>query len=322
MVKLIDVHRHLWGFEWFPPSHLRNNAEGLAKKTGRTTEQVLERIAQSPTMDATGQIAIDEMEHYGINHSVILALDWGMAYGPEEDNQLEYEEFDRLTGEVSDKTKKLSWFCGVDPRRPRATAIFERAVKERGAVGLKVYPPNGYQANDERCFPMYKKAIELDVPVLIHTGGNVWAWPEWVELVARELPDLRIMMGHTNLQAPFETEAYWRGLQAARGKKNIWLDLCDWQALGAVTDENIPELLKVVRIFINSMGAERIVWGTDLPQAGVGSKARGQTERWVDIFKNLPEWGKKYDINFTEEERDAICHGAAMQCLSNVEFDL
>ena len=55
MVKLIDVHRHLWGFEWFPPSHLRNNAEGLAKKTGRTTEQVLERIAQSPTMDATGQ---------------------------------------------------------------------------------------------------------------------------------------------------------------------------------------------------------------------------------------------------------------------------
>ena len=64
MVKLIDVHRHLWGFEWFPPSHLRNNAEGLAKKTGRTTEQVLERIAQSPTMDATGQIAIDEMEHY------------------------------------------------------------------------------------------------------------------------------------------------------------------------------------------------------------------------------------------------------------------
>ena len=116
MVKLIDVHRHLWGFEWFPPSHLRNNAEGLAKKTGRTTEQVLERIAQSPTMDATGQIAIDEMEHYGIDHSVILALDWGMAYGPEEDNKLEYEEFDRLTGEVSDKSKKLSWFCGVDPR--------------------------------------------------------------------------------------------------------------------------------------------------------------------------------------------------------------
>ena len=72
MVKLIDVHRHLWGFEWFPPSHLRNNAEALAKKTGRTTEQVLERIAQSPTMDATGQIAIDEMEHYGeIKNTVV-----------------------------------------------------------------------------------------------------------------------------------------------------------------------------------------------------------------------------------------------------------
>ena len=52
-------------------------------------------------------------------------------------------------------------------------------------------------------------------------------------------------------------------------------------------DRSGYELLKVVRIFINSMGAERIVWGTDLPQAGVGSTARGQTERCVDIFKNL-----------------------------------
>ena len=122
MVKLIDVHRHLWGFEWFPPSHLRNNAEGLAKKTGRTTEQVLERIAQSPTMDATGQIAIDEMEHYGIDHSVILALDWGMAYGPEEDNQLEYEEFDRLTEGKHDShylmLREVNRILGIDYDAP------------------------------------------------------------------------------------------------------------------------------------------------------------------------------------------------------------
>ena len=81
-----------------------------------------------------------------------------------------------------------------------------------------------------------------------------------------------------------------------------------------------PELLKVLRIFLNTKGPERIVWGTDLPQAGVGSRARAQTETWTDIFKNLPEWGKKYNIDFTEEERDAICHGAAMQVLSNVDF--
>jgi predicted TIM-barrel fold metal-dependent hydrolase len=167
---------------------------------------------------------------------------------------------------------------------------------------------------------MYAKAAELDVPVLIHTGGNIWAWPEWVELVARQFPDLRIIMGHTNLQAPFETKAYWQGLQAGARHNNIWLDLCDWQALGAVKEENIPELLKVIRIFLNTKGPERILWGTDLPQAGVGSRARAQTETWTDIFKNLPEWGKKYDIHFTEEERDGICFKGAEAAYSNIKF--
>ena len=322
MVKLIDVHRHLWGFDWFPPSHLpRLTAESLARRTGRTVEQVMERIRQSPTMESSGAGAVAEMEHYGIDHSVIQTLDWGLAYGPEEDNQLPVEEFHRLTYEAAARHPGRLWaMCGVDPRRPRAVAFFEECVRDYGAVGLKVYPPNGYQANDERCFPMYEKAIELDVPVLIHTGGNIWAWPEWVELVARRYPDLRIMMGHTNLQFPWETQAYWRGLIAGRGKRNVWLDICDWQALGAVKEENQPELAKVLRVFIDSVGAERVVWGTDLPQAGVGSRARGQTETWTHIAKNLPEWGAQFGVTFTEEERDGLCHGAAMQCMSNIDF--
>jgi uncharacterized protein len=321
MTKLIDIHRHLWGFDWFPPSHLGNTAAETARKTIRTKEEVLDRIKQSPTMEETGAGAIAEMEHYGIDHSIMLALDWGMAYGPEEDNQLDVETWHKKTAEAAARyPDKLKWFAGVDPRRPRAVAIFEEMVKEHGAVGLKVYPPNGYQANDEACFPMYEKAIELDVPVLIHTGGNIWADPMWVELVARKYPDLRIIMGHVNLQFPFETGLYWQGLQAARGKRNIWLDICDWQVLGAVKDENLPQLMKVIRVFMDTMGNDRVVWGTDLPQTGVGGKARTQTEIWTDIAKNLPEWGKKYDVHFTPEDRDGLCHVAAEQALSNVTF--
>lgn len=318
MTKLIDIHRHLWGFDWFPPSHLRNNASAQARRTNRTTEQVLDRIKQSPTMDETGNGAIQEMEHYGIDKSIILTLDWGMAYGPGEDNQLPMEEFHRLTFEVAKKYPgQLYATCGVDPRRGGATQFFEKCVKEWGAVGLKVYPPNGYQANADFCWPLYKKAVELDVPVLIHTGGNMWTWPEWVEEVARKMPELRIMMGHTNLQTAFETGVFWRGMISGQAR-NVWLDLCDWQALGAVTDENIPELLKVIRVFLNRKGPDRILWGTDLPQAGVGHVAREQTEKWVDIFKNLPEWGDKYGIKFTEDERDGICFRGAEQVYSNI----
>ena len=130
MTRIIDIHRHLWGYDWFPPSHLpKFSAEPIAKKTGRTVEQVLERIKQSPTMDATGKVAIDEMDHYGIDVSIIQVLDWGLAYGPDEDNQLPAEEFNRLAQEVCKQYPgKLYAMASYDPRRPKAVALFEQAV--------------------------------------------------------------------------------------------------------------------------------------------------------------------------------------------------
>jgi len=320
MTNLIDMHRHHWAFDWFPPSHLKEFNWQRAVRTNRTIDEVLERAKQSPVFDSSGEWMLNEMERYNIDFSVILCNDMGLGYGPNEDNQVPIEEIHKKTAEVCDaNANKLAWFCGVDPRRPRSVKFFEECVKNMGAIGLKVYPPHGYQANDPICFPMYEKAIELDVPVLIHTGGNIWAWPEWVELVARKYPELRIMLGHVNLQAPFETGAYWRGLQAAYGKSNVWLDICDWQVLNAVNEENLEALLKVLRVFFDSMGPERIVWGTDLPM--VGSEAVNNTLTWSDIARNLPEWGNKYNINFTNEERDGLCEGAGKAVLSNFDFN-
>jgi predicted TIM-barrel fold metal-dependent hydrolase len=327
--KIVDVHRHLWDVGWFPPTHLRQTAEANAYSVypPKNVDEVLERIKRAPTMDPTCDGAMQEQEKYGIDVGIIQTLDWGLAYGPEEDAPVPVEEFNRITLRNAAKYKgRLYAMAGIDPRRPRAVKLFEEMVVEHGAVGLKVYPPCGFQPNDEICWPMYKKAIELDVPVLIHTGGagkssrTRWTWPEWVEEVAVMFPELRVVMGHTNLQGPFETGAYWRGLTAARSKPNIYLDLCDWQVLGAVKDENIPELLRVMRVFLDTVGPYRIVWGTDLPQTGVGRRRQHETQLWTDIFKNLPEWGDKYGIRFTEEERDGICHLAAMRCFSNIDW--
>ena len=151
----------------------------------------MERIKQSPTMDATGKVAPRGdglLRHRRLDHH---GARLGARLRPHRGQPAPAEEINRLAQEVCKENPGKLWaMASYDPRRPRAVALFEQAVKEWGAVGLKVYPPNGYQANDERCFPLYEKAIELDVPVLIHTGGNIWAWPEWVELVARRYPEL------------------------------------------------------------------------------------------------------------------------------------
>jgi predicted TIM-barrel fold metal-dependent hydrolase len=126
MVTLIDVHRHLWDFGWFPPSHLPTLNGAAMRRTGRTWEEMAPRVKQSPVMDGTGTYAMEEMEHYGIDFANVLCLDWGMAYGPAEDNQVDVEEFHRKTAEaVARYPGRMSWFAGVDPRRPRSVAIFE-----------------------------------------------------------------------------------------------------------------------------------------------------------------------------------------------------
>jgi predicted TIM-barrel fold metal-dependent hydrolase len=262
------------------------------------------------------------MEHFGIDVSIILALDYGLANGPGQDSPTPVEEFNRLTMEACKRHPgKLYAMCGFDPRRPNAVQMFDTAVREWGAVGLKVYPPNGFAPDDRVAYPMYEKATELNVPILIHTGGREEvrvSWPQGVAKVAQDFPNLRILMGHVNLQSPFSTEAYWEGLKAAAPHSNIYLDICDWQVLGAVDEENIPKLLSVMRTFLDTVGPDRICWGTDLPQTAVNSHQRRQTETWADIFKNLPDWGDKHGVKFTDNEKDGIAWRAAEACFSNI----
>ena len=61
--KIIDIHRHLWGYDWFPPSHLpKFSAEAIARRTNRSVGEVMERIKQSPTMDATSHLFLPANE--------------------------------------------------------------------------------------------------------------------------------------------------------------------------------------------------------------------------------------------------------------------
>jgi predicted TIM-barrel fold metal-dependent hydrolase len=156
--------------------------------------------------------------------------------------------------------------------------------------------------------------MELGVPVLIHTGGSMfnmlskWSVPEPVEEVAVQFPDLKVILGHTNLQGRFESGTFWRGMQIASAVTNVYCDICDWQVLGALEDHNIAEFWHVLEVMRKTVGANRILWGTDLPMQGAGYEV---TRRWVNLIKNLPEEGAKYGANFSQEETEMICHGNA-----------
>lgn len=66
---------------------------------------------------------------------------------------------------------RLFGWCSVVPYEPNAPRELERCIRELGFKGLKLHPPiQGFAPNDPRIFPTIRKAIELDVPILFHTG--------------------------------------------------------------------------------------------------------------------------------------------------------
>lgn len=79
---------------------------------------------------------------------------------------------------------------------------------EQGFTGLKLIGPS-YPYDDERYFPIYDRAQALGMPVFFHTGWLAFRReqkgagvsqdkmrPMLLDTLAREFPDLRMMMGH------------------------------------------------------------------------------------------------------------------------------
>jgi hypothetical protein len=85
-----------------------------------------------------------------------------------------------------------------------AVREFERWVRERGFRGLSLRPfMIGLPADDRHYYPFYAKCAELGVPLSIHTSAN-WSTdvvndlghPRHIDVVARDFPELRIIMSH------------------------------------------------------------------------------------------------------------------------------
>lgn len=96
-------------------------------------------------------------------------------------------------------------FAGADVGRGMAAVReLERWVRERGFRGLSLRPfMIGLPADDRLYYPFYAACVELGVPVSIHTSAN-WSTavvndlghPRHIDVVARDFPELRIIMSH------------------------------------------------------------------------------------------------------------------------------
>jgi len=122
-------------------------------------------------------------------------------------------------------------------------------IKEKGFVGIKVHTI-GHAINllTKDADIIFETANELEVPVMVHTGlGQPFASPTHLCRYAENYPDLKIILAH----AGFIFSAA-DALLVAKNYKNIYLET-SWSTM------------EDIKLFIEKLGAEKVMFGTDLP---------------------------------------------------------
>jgi predicted TIM-barrel fold metal-dependent hydrolase len=162
-----------------------------------------------------------------------------------------------------------------------AVEELERAVKEFGFKGMKLFPAYNYVSlDDKRMYPLWDKAQQLGIPVIVHTGWTeakrarmAWQHPELLDDVAEDFPNLKISMGHTGFHRNEE-------------------------ALMVMPIHHIAHVLTFAKS-LNLIG--RLLWGTDPPFGG-------DPVETIKMFRRIPEYVQKTKMEplLTDEDIDLI----------------
>lgn len=184
-------------------------------------------------------------------------------------------------------------FAHHSPFRDGAADKLERAVTELGLKGYKLLAPMiDHPIEDEAAYPVWEKCAEHDIPVLIHFGiqggGGGRAWHENINPlklhnVAKDFPEVTFVVPHFGCGWIRETlQLCWAcaNVNIDTSGSNQWVRWVD----GDWTTK------KLFRKYLETIGAERIIFGSDSSYFPRGFAERYLADQIRDCRElNLPE---------------------------------
>jgi len=153
-----------------------------------------------------GQGKIDDflqaMDEHRIDMAVIHAV------GEDAEELAEVNEY--VYKAVQAHPDRLRGFASVMPFAPDAPELLQHYIEEYGFLGLKLHPPmQNFSPIDPGIIPLMHKSIELDVPVLFHTGPifaqkavTAYGDPLLLDQLAIGLPEAQIIIAHGDPLGP------------------------------------------------------------------------------------------------------------------------
>ncbi len=193
-------------------------------------------------LEVTEAELLAAMNHHHVDTAIVQPFP-GAANAP--------EIHDRIARLAEAHPGRIFGLASLNPHLPRREygAEIIRCVRELKFVGVKLHTMGhavGPASKD--AMTVYEVALELDVPVMAHTGTGVpFALPSLFVPIARAHPDLRIILAHAGFGI-YTPDA----VVAAQECPNVFLETswCTPQAIGAM---------------VRTFEPGRVMFGSDLP---------------------------------------------------------
>lgn len=235
---VIDFHVHSAYYESFNPTLIN----WVAQQQGMDQDGFVEKFSNQKAV-------IDFLHQEGVDYAVFMA-----------------ELCPAITGTCSNDyvakfcegQETLLPFASINPYINNSPGTeLEYLVKERGFRGVKLYPTYQYfYPNDRMMYPMYAKAEELGIPVMLHTGSSIFKGarlkygdPIYLDDVAVDFPNLNILLVHSG-------RGFWyeQAFSLARIHENVYMEI-----------SGLPpsRLLSYFPDF--ERNADKIIFGSDWP---------------------------------------------------------
>ena len=236
---VIDFHLHVttadeyneWFLDWMRRLH---GERGLSH---------LRAVLASP------ESLLQFMDEQGIDYVVALAEINTMVTGVSINDRV--AEFCR-------RSERLIPFANINPYVTfNQVAELERCVTKLGVKGLKLYPTyQHFYPNDNKLFPIYERAQEFSIPVMIHTGSSVFPGslmkygdPLFLDEIAVFFPRLKIIQSHAGRGFWYDRAFFLAGLH-----ENVYIDITGLPPQNLL--KYFPDLER---------NADKIVFGSDWP---------------------------------------------------------
>ena len=188
-----------------------------------------------------GAMLLDIADLFGIDKLCCTDLT-ALFYDMHEGNRLLYEEMkrfpDRLLGYASLHSTRFGQE-GLDEIR--------RCKQDYGMHGLKIYSTPEMSIAEPAMIPIMETCAELKMPILAHTT------PTECEYLMSHVPEAMLIMAHAGGQ-PYAHGDWNRAIMVAQRFPNLYLDT----ACSTVDSSFVATCIREV-------GADRIIFGTDIP---------------------------------------------------------